>query len=389
MTKATPQELEAIADDLDSFVNDMMEDGNDASAAWLERHSKKIRQIATLARDPGGEIKSSDGGVESRRHAATGNMSGAAPEAEQSSPATSFVRTSGPEDKALKPRAGVAPSPSEATQPEPEAVMHSNPFTDYGHDIRSLQNDIRQKADNYEVSSLRSTLDRLERSVDMGRDEHRREVDGLRARIEELEERLMQLAAEVHAVPSAPPQDVVEGIARIIDPHSFNIRDESGGVLCTVECKDAIAKATAILASGLVTVLSEATDAMVKAAHGAKIFLNMTDEGWRKAWRVMAAASGLVTAAGEGAVADQIIGQIEERFPNWRSFRDLIDCIDVTLHQLRSYQVAHPEEAAIRADEREWCAQEAFTAVTHVVIPDDGNTTLADHVAAAIRNGGK
>ena len=47
-----------------------------------------------------------------------------------------------------------------------------------------------------------------------------------------------------------------------------------------------------------------------------------------------------------------------------------------------------PNESAIRADEREKCAQEAFTAVTHVVIPDDGNTTLADHVAAAIRAGG-
>jgi hypothetical protein len=38
----------------------------------------------------------------------------------------------------------------------------------------------------------------------------------------------------------------------------------------------------------------------------------------------------------KAAVADQIIGQIEERFPNWQSFRDLIDCIDVTLHQLCS-----------------------------------------------------
>ncbi|WP_028003142.1 hypothetical protein [Sinorhizobium meliloti] len=35
------------------------------------------------------------------------------------------------------------------------------------------------------------------------------------------------------------------------------------------------------------------------------------------------------------AVADQIIGQIEERFPNWRSYRDLIDCIDCTLSDLR------------------------------------------------------
>lgn len=31
----------------------------------------------------------------------------------------------------------------------------------------------------------------------------------------------------------------------------------------------------------------EATAAMVRAAHDAGIFLNMTDDGWRKAWRVM------------------------------------------------------------------------------------------------------
>lgn len=33
--------------------------------------------------------------------------------------------------------------------------------------------------------------------------------------------------------------------------------------------------------------------------------------------------------------ADQIIGQIEALFPNWRSYRDLIDCIECTLHQLK------------------------------------------------------
>jgi hypothetical protein len=34
----------------------------------------------------------------------------------------------------------------------------------------------------------------------------------------------------------------------------------------------------------------------------------------------------------KAAVQEQIIGQIEERFPDWRSYRDLIDCIDCTLH---------------------------------------------------------
>ena len=33
--------------------------------------------------------------------------------------------------------------------------------------------------------------------------------------------------------------------------------------------------------------------------------------------------------------ANQIIGQIEELFPNWRSYRDLLDCIECTLHDLR------------------------------------------------------
>lgn len=33
--------------------------------------------------------------------------------------------------------------------------------------------------------------------------------------------------------------------------------------------------------------------------------------------------------------ADEMIGQIEQRFPNWKSYRDLVDCIDVTLYNLR------------------------------------------------------
>ena len=73
-----------------------------------------IRDLLALIQSAahGGGTKS-DGGVESRRHAETGNKSGAVPEAEQSSSATSFVRASGPEDKTLKPRAGVASGPSD------------------------------------------------------------------------------------------------------------------------------------------------------------------------------------------------------------------------------------------------------------------------------------
>lgn len=38
--------------------------------------------------------------------------------------------------------------------------------------------------------------------------------------------------------------------------------------------------------------------------------------------------------ADEG-MAHQIIGDIEKRFPDWKSYRDLVDCIDCTLHALR------------------------------------------------------
>lgn len=47
-------------------------------------------------------------------------------------------------------------------------------------------------------------------------------------------------------------------------------------------------------------------------------------------------AQSLYAAPPGTPVADQIIGQIEDRFPNWKSYRDLIDCIDCTLHALRA-----------------------------------------------------
>lgn len=34
--------------------------------------------------------------------------------------------------------------------------------------------------------------------------------------------------------------------------------------------------------------------------------------------------------------AEKLLSEIEKRFPNWRSFRDLIDCIDITLYQRRN-----------------------------------------------------
>jgi len=76
-------------------------------------------------------------------------------------------------------------------------MMHSNPFTSTGYDISDLQRQVSQKADSYEISSLRSSLDRVEHSVDMGRDEHRREVDELRSRCERLEEGQRRLEEEI------------------------------------------------------------------------------------------------------------------------------------------------------------------------------------------------
>jgi transcription elongation factor Elf1 len=45
-------------------------------------------------------------------------------------------------------------------------------------------------------------------------------------------------------------------------------------------------------------------------------------------------------------VADRIIGEIEARFPNWQSYRDLIDCIDCTLHELRRQSAFSREEGS-------------------------------------------
>lgn len=100
---------------------DLLAERKHGSPARSPGHNARLVLESALARDPGGETKSSDGGVESRRHAKTGNKSGAAPEAEQSSSASSFVRAS-EEGLTSQARAGVAPGPSEATQPELEAV---------------------------------------------------------------------------------------------------------------------------------------------------------------------------------------------------------------------------------------------------------------------------
>lgn len=86
--------------------------------------------------------------------------------------------------------------------------------------------------------------------------------------------------------------------------------------------------------------------------------------------------------------ADQIIGEIEQRFPDWRGFRDLVDCIDVTLHNLRS---ASPVPASEPATDRLYDADQnmadgeiRMTAAEDVLgwlliekigVPDDCNYT--------------
>ncbi len=47
--------------------------------------------------------------------------------------------------------------------------------------------------------------------------------------------------------------------------------------------------------------------------------------------------------------ANLTIAEIEKRFPNWESFRDLVDCIDCTLHDLRSHRT--PSSAGERMRE--------------------------------------
>lgn len=64
--------------------------------------------------------------------------------------------------------------------------MHSNPFSAVGYDLSDLRRQVDQKVGKYEFHSLQSALDRVEHSVDMARNEHRREIDELRARCDRL-----------------------------------------------------------------------------------------------------------------------------------------------------------------------------------------------------------
>lgn len=41
----------------------------------------------------------------------------------------------------------------------------------------------------------------------------------------------------------------------------------------------------------------------------------------------------LQAAERRAADAERLLAEVEKRFPNWESYRDLLDCIDVTLDQ--------------------------------------------------------
>lgn len=67
--------------------------------------------------------------------------------------------------------------------------MHQNPFTPGGYDHSHLERQLHEKADRHEISSLRSSVDSLERTVR----ELSAEIDGLRARCERMAESLREL----------------------------------------------------------------------------------------------------------------------------------------------------------------------------------------------------
>lgn len=118
------------------------------------------------------------------------------------------------------------------------------------------------------------------------------------------------------ALASLESGDARERIARVIDPLSFHLREESGGLLCTVECNEALATADAILATGLVSAKHDRLLGDLLAVIHRDGGHYQSDHGTEK------------------AVADA--------HSKWA---DLIS------------RAEHLDEAAIRADERERCAQ--------------------------------
>ncbi len=74
--------------------------------------------------------------------------------------------------------------------------------------------------------------------------------------------------------------------------------------------------------------LSADTSKMIMSSSAFQLSRNHKDE-------IRSALSAQVQNVAGTSAADQIIGQIEEIFPNWPKYRDLIDCIICELHELR------------------------------------------------------
>lgn len=68
-------------------------------------------------------------------------------------------------------------------------MIHTNPFTPTGYELSELKREIQQKADRHETTSLRGTMDSLERTLR----ELSTEIIELRSRNERLEEAVRDL----------------------------------------------------------------------------------------------------------------------------------------------------------------------------------------------------
>ena len=75
-------------------------------------------------------------------------------------------------------------------------MQHTNPFSPTGYDIQDLRSRIDRKADQHEISSLRSDVAALERA----NGEIRSEIDGLRTRCERMAEVLRELNPGIASV---------------------------------------------------------------------------------------------------------------------------------------------------------------------------------------------
>ncbi|CAM5397985.1 hypothetical protein AFEL58S_01990 [Afipia felis] len=90
-------------------------------------------------------------------------------------------------------------------------------------------------------------------------------------------------------------------------------------------------------------------------------YLGGMEESAQKDTEIAALSADLEKVQCELDTANQMVGEVEQRFPNWQSFRDLIDCIDVTLHQLRHNHTAPASAAPARDD----ALREALEAIAH------------------------